>query len=142
MSYSVPVTEIDLFSTIVIRKTSLHSILQIDSLAHHALLLLFFKSLSSLASLNPRWHSLKICTLAGQNTPALQAKLSKEKCSPATHMFSYKCVHVFFFSFQVVAATNRVDILDPALLRSGLSSIIISLFFRFFFLCMLDVFTS
>jgi len=33
-----------------------------------------------------------------------------------------------YFLFQVVAATNRVDILDPALLRSGLNSIIISLF--------------
>ncbi|XP_020631417.1 26S protease regulatory subunit 6A-like [Orbicella faveolata] len=32
---------------------------------------------------------------------------------------------------KVVAATNRVDILDPALLRSGLNSIIISLFFGF-----------
>lgn len=44
--------------------------------------------------------------------------------------YMYKYVHEFF-SFQVVAATNRVDILDPALLRSGLSSIIMRFFFVF-----------
>ena len=53
---------------------------------------------------------------------------------------TYKYLHVFF-SFQVVAATNRVDILDPALLRSGLSSITISLFVLFF-QCRLGVLTS
>ena len=66
----------------------------------------------------------------------LRCKLSCQRRSVLQlHTCSLISAYIyFFFSFQVVAATNRVDILDPALLRSGLSSTIISLFFRFFFM--------
>ena len=80
----------------------------------------------NLTEVNPREttcgsRNLEFRKLWGLNYRGSTVKNLRKAFCQKRERFAINILQPFLFPFQVVAATNRVDILDPALLRSGLT---------------------